>query len=264
MAATTTRNGTTPSRGGWRGGRGGGGRGRGGGGGGGFRRHRAVPASRTPARAGSSKSWSSAPIVWSGAASPVAADPPAGSVRPVVISTPTAPTLCAATMSYSGASPTTTTGPGALPARRIASWKRNGSGFPMQIASRPLATSSAFTMLPAPGRSRPSTGYARSLFDATNRAPPRSARWASASRAYVRCRSRPTTTVSGSPGSSRCVRYSRIADGLTPSAAAGAGGCAPGRSSAVRTPMPTARISSRNPFAPTTNTSFGFGPSRSR
>ena len=97
--------------------------------------------------------------------------------------TPTAPTLCAATMSYSVASPTTTIGPLPSPARRIASWNRNGSGFPMQSASRPLATSRAFTMLPAPGRSRPSTGYARSLFDAMNRAPPSSARWASASRA---------------------------------------------------------------------------------
>src|SRR2546430_773323 len=34
------------------------------------------------------------------------------------MSTPRAPTLCAATMSYSGASPTTTTGPAAAPARR--------------------------------------------------------------------------------------------------------------------------------------------------
>ena len=94
----------------------------------------------------------------------------------------------------------------------------------MQSAVAPVATSIAATIVPAPGSSRPSTGYARSRFEQTKSAPARIARCASAILAYVTCRSRPTTTVSGVGGRSSEARYRLIAPGSTSSAAASGGG----------------------------------------
>ena len=94
----------------------------------------------------------------SGRRSPSRVAAAAASATPVSTSTAAIPARRAATTSASGLSPMTTASSAAHPTASRIAVNIAGEGFPITVASRPLAIETAATTAPAPGRKPPGVG----------------------------------------------------------------------------------------------------------